>query len=1765
MTRRDAIRLRGVRQHNLKGVDLDIPLGALVAVTGVSGSGKSSLAFDTLYAEGERRYVETFSAYTRQFLERLPRPDADRVDGIPPAIAIDQTAAVKTSRSTVGTMTDVDDYLKLLFARAADLFCPGCGEPVRRDDVADVLAAVRAGPFPVIIAAPIPLGGLDDPTLIARGLRAQGIGRAMRGGEAVRIEDLAVSDLEGKAWIDAVIDRIAGPGSPAARVRDSIEQAFRLGRGRLRLHTDGGPRAFSQDPICTRCDRSFERPRPSLFAFNNPHGACPSCHGFGRIIDLDHRLVVPDPSRSLAAGAIRPFRTPRGRRAFSRMLDFCRKNGIPIDVPFEDLPEDSRRAVIDGRNGFGGVRGFFRKLERKKYKLHVRVFLARFRGYETCPACRGSRLRPEATWFRLEGKTLPEISSMTIGEARAWFEAREASGTAGAAAALLVREIRARLEYLDEVGLGYLTLDRPSRTLSGGEVQRVNLTAALGSRLVNTLFVLDEPSIGLHARDSARLVRILRKIRDRGNTVVVVEHDPEIIARTDRIVDLGPGAGERGGEIIYAGPASGLLDAPGSITGEYLAGRARIPARARRRTPSGRIRIRNAREHNLKGIDVDIPLGVLVAVTGVSGSGKSTLIDETLYRAWKARRGEPVGEPGLCDAIEGLDEIAEMVLMDQSPIGRTPRANPATYSGVLGPIRKLLAASPLARSRRYTEGHFSFNVARGRCPVCEGDGFERVEMQFLSDIRIPCDACRGTRFRAEVLEVKWRGLSIADILGLTFSEAAEIFAKERDIVSRLRPFLALGLGYLRLGQPLDTLSGGEAQRLKLIGRTLGRSRGRALVLLDEPTTGLHPADVARLLETLHALVDKGQSICVIEHNLDCIRAADHVIDLGPEGGDAGGEVVATGTPDEIRRAPRSITGAWLRRGIRPPARRTDRASGSAPRPAIVVRGAREHNLRDIDVEIPRDRFVVVTGLSGAGKSTLLYDIVFAEGQRRYLDCLSPYARQFVEELHKPDVDHVEGIPPTVAIEQRTTIGGRKSTVGTITEIYGFLRLLFARAGIQHCPQCGVPVVPRGEDAVVREVRRRAATGGRLLVPAVRGKKGFHGDLIDQACRAGREEARIDGRVVPIHPGMRLDRYRPHDVDWVAERFDAVPRDLPVRIRAALQTGRGVVIYLDPAGEETILATERSCPRCRASFEAPDPQNFSFHSPRGMCTACDGEGVVGEGAGRRCAACGGTRIRSPWRDVRVGGRTIGDLARAPIDRMAADLAGMSLEGREALIARPILKEVEERIGFLRDLGLGYLALDRSVHTLSAGEAQRIRLAAQLGSNLRGVCYILDEPTIGLHARDGGRLIETLRKLRDRGNSVLVIEHDDATIAAADHVIEMGPGPGSEGGRVVAAGTLDALRRNPRSPTGRYFAGAHRVAAPAARRFDEAIEVAGARGNNLKDVNARFPLGAVTVVTGVSGAGKSTLVEETLLAGVEHRLRTGRPGPAACRDIRNWKAVERAIAVDQAPIGRTPRSVPATYTKLWDRIRRIFAASPEAKVRGYGPERFSFNGESGACERCGGQGRIRLEMHFLPDLFVDCDLCGGARFRPDVLAVLVHGRSAADVLAMTVSEARALFEPYADVAAMLGVLEDLGLGYLELGQPSPSLSGGEAQRIKLAAELGKPRRRPTLYVLDEPTTGLHMEDVAKLLEVLRRLAARGDAVVVIEHNREVIAAADHVIDLGPEGGDAGGRVLYQGPVAGLAKARRISHTARAMEGHIESSRPTSAHHASTSDED
>ena len=1849
----DVIQIRGARQNNLRGFDLDLPLGKLCVVTGPSGSGKSSLAFDTIYAEGQRRYVETFSPYTRQFFERMDKPKVDAIHGIPPAIAIEQVNNIRSTRSTVGTITEINDYLKMLFPRLAEGICPSCHKPVKPETAESILHALLSdhADAQALLGFHVAVPKGADPVEFFAFLQSQGYLRIRVYSETIRTDEpVALKGRKLPALVFVIQDRIPLNQASTSRLSEAIEASLRLGKGQISaVINDSETISFSTDWRCADCDVALPAPTPGLFSFNNPIGACPTCRGFGRTLGIDLHKAVPDESLSISEGLVRAFQGSSYNECQADLERAARKRKLSLEKPLDEFTEEERQWLFDGAdtdperawsNGdWYGVRGFFKWLEARTYKMHVRIFLSRFRAYTTCADCDGGRLKKEALNFRVGGHTIADLWLLPVSDLLptmlGWPIPESDNATR-----MLRGEICSRLTYLDRAGLGYIHLDRQTRTLSGGELQRVNLTTCLGASLVNTLFVLDEPSIGLHPRDIGRLIGVMEGLRDRGNTLLVVEHEEAVMRAADHLIEIGPGRGDKGGALVYSGEMAGLLKNRESLTADYLTGRKSIPVPRKRRSIAKvrKLSIRDARQNNLKKLNVDIPLGVFCCITGVSGSGKSTLVHEVLYRNLQRIKGEVCeDEPGRVKSITGHEGISRVIMVDQSPLARTPRSTPAVYVGAFDTIRALFADGEDGSALGLTPGFFSFNSGQGRCERCMGNGFEKIEMQFLSDLYVSCPECEGKRYQSHALKVLLNDKSIHDVLSMTIDEAVDWCSagaaqglktqskRFQQVADQLSILIEAGLGYLKLGQPLNTLSGGEAQRLKLVGHLLEMSgSGKApeipssgmmpVLLLDEPTTGLHFDDIALLVKLLQRLVDHGNSLVVIEHNIEVIQCADWVIDLGPDAGAAGGELVITGTPEEVAACPDSWTGKFLKSALSDAVEESSIRSASTPAKAlhpkasnaISIRGAREHNLKNISLEIPRDQFVVVTGLSGSGKSSLAFDLVFAEGQRRFLDSMSVYARTFVEQMEKPEVDLITGVPPTVAIEQRISRGGGKSTVATVTEVYHFLRLLFAKLGTQHCPKCAVAVEKQTIAAVVKSLTEWAKKESfHLMAPLVKARKGFHNEVADHARKHGIETLWVDGAFRDTLNFKKLERFKEHTIDAVIAKVEKGTSELTLRalVDTALKMGKGTLRVLMADKSIQVLNTSMSCPSCGMSFEELDPRLFSFNSPHGWCRSCRGFGfeVHSQGAAPRrddisqleaeleeerrltrhrgddeddeenerrvCESCNGSRLNEVARAVHLQGRTVPEINALAAGDASAIVSQFRFAGREAEIARDILVEIEQRLRFMQEVGLGYLQLNRSADTLSGGEAQRIRLSAQLGSNLRGVLYVLDEPTIGLHPRDNQRLLDTLVALRDKGNSLLVVEHDDDTMRRADTIIDLGPGAGRFGGEVISQGSLKHILADKKSVTGQGLRhpmqhplkGKRR---PLPKKGDKEgwLRIEGATANNLKDINVSIPIARLTVITGVSGSGKSTFMHSVLMPSVKGALaKPTKTKKAKGATANPWgkligaELFNAAYEVDQSPIGKTSRSCPATYVGIMDDIRKLFAQLPVSRTRGYEAGRFSFNTDGGRCETCQGNGEIKVEMNFLPTTRVHCEVCNGMRFNAATLEVEYNSKNIGQVLRMSITEAAEFFSSVPRIARPLQLLAETGVGYLQLGQASPTLSGGEAQRLKLVTELstgqgrtateklrGLKNARRNLYLIEEPTIGLHMADVARLLEILHRLADEGHTVVVIEHHPDVFAEADYLIDIGPEAGADGGMVVAEGTPEQVAQ-HKTSRTA------------------------
>ncbi|HUT82221.1 MAG TPA: excinuclease ABC subunit UvrA [Candidatus Bathyarchaeia archaeon] len=1932
--------IKGARQHNLKNINLEIPRGKLVVLTGVSGSGKSSLAFDTIFAEGQRRYIESLSAYARQFMSQMNKPDVDSIEGLSPAVSISQKTTSYNPRSTVGTVTEIYDFLRVLFARVGIPHCPKCNVEIKAQTASKIVEQIidEYSNKEIMILSPIVQDRKGEYQKELKALAEAGYARARIDYDIKRLDEMTDEEMILSRYyrhtIEAVIDRLTVTHEDKSRISEAVELSINLSNGLVIITTaeatqkkrklaeekrpkkdkpvedddtsiqidDDLEKLFSIHLACPICGLSFPELEPRNFSFNSIHGACTFCNGLGTTIEIDPYLLITDRNLSIAEGAFSDYdlQTKRFKITnirLARMKAFVESLGFTINTPLKDITEHqwndffygpNKTMLVDydfswsdtrGGKGQGTIKLKFKGINtiimnryRQTSSQYIRGKIEEYTTPVKCSVCNGSGLKEESRSVFFKGKTIANLSEISVSNCLDFFYNIKLKGEEKEIAQSLIKEIILRLQFLINVGLPYLTLTRRANSLSGGESQRIRLGTQIGSSLENVLYILDEPSIGLHNRDNMKLIRTLESLRDKGNTVLVSEHDIDTMLAADWLIDIGPHAGNFGGEVVSEGPPSVIASTKQSITGQFLSGIKEIKIPDERRISNGKkLTVIGASENNLKEIEVEFPLGLFICITGVSGSGKSTLVSEILWKALARVLNRAKTRPGKHTEILGIEHLDKVIEIDQSPIGYTPRSVPATYTKVLDLIRDFYATIPIAKARGFQKGRFSFNTKQGRCTACNGLGYNKIEMQFLPDIEVECEVCESKRFSAETLEIKYRDKNIYQVLDMTVNEALEFFKEHPKIATILQTMQDIGLDYVKLGQSSTTLSGGEAQRIKISRELSKRATGKTLYILEEPTVGLHSYDVNKLLDVLNRLVDAGNTVIVVEHNLDVIKCADWVIDLGPEGGEEGGRIVGTGTPEDIARNVNSYTGLALQKVLFNELTVAPSTIGNGTRKSsvkqsseIIITGASKNNLKNINVHIPKNKLTVITGISGSGKSSLVLDTLFAEGQKRFIESLSTYARQFLGRADNTEVEKIVGLSPAIAIDQKSAGRNPRSTVGTVTEINDYLRLLFATVGIPYCPKCGKDISPLTlQEMVKRTLEMKEGTNIRVIAPLIKHSKGNFKPLTKELIKEGFTRVIIDEKneilleeiVFDGEGDNVLTKNKEHTIELVIDRLtieDEIRDRLFESIETALVKGEGVMT-IRANGDKISFSTKKLCFDCGITL--PDkfsPKLFSFNAHTGACEKCAGLGVIksidpklfitdpnksikqgaigpitenkdennwmlsiiksiGEEFGfslntpikdlteeqyqillygtdkkfkhvrdikrssysyvyererdfkglipiyedwlkkatsmwwitwmekfirsQQCPNCLGARLKPEVLSIRVGGLNIYEVTKRSISEAKEFFNNLSFGGSQQIVAQGIIEEILERLKFLDDVGLDYLTLDRETRTLSGGEAQRIRLATQIGNKLVGVLYVLDEPSIGLHPRDNSRLITTLNELRDLGNTVVVIEHDELTIRSADYIIDLGPGAGVNGGQIVAEGSLQNILDNDQSKTGRYLSGKDKIEIPGIRRKGkEFLVISGVKQNNLRNINARFPLGVFNCVTGVSGSGKSSLVVETLYAALAQEYHRAKSEVGKYESIDGLEHLDKVIMIGQDPIGRTPRSNPATYTGLFDHIRNLFAQLPEAKMKGFTINRFSYNNTRGRCPVCNGRGTKEVEMLFLSNVEIICDECNGKRFNQETLTVRYKGKNIAEVLEMTIEDAIPFFSNQPKIISTLEVMNDVGLGYLQLGQSATTLSGGEAQRVKLASELCKPQTMKTLYILDEPTVGLSAYDVHKLLTILNKLVNKGNTVIVIEHNLDVIKCADWVIDLGPDGGERGGKIVAEGTPEIISKS-------------------------------
>lgn len=1875
--------LKKVKVHNLKSVDLTLNHNQLIVFTGVSGSGKSSLAFDTIYVEGQRRYVESLSTYARRHLGDLPKPNAELISGISPTIAIEQKTAGRNPRSTVGTMTGIYDFLRVLFARIGIAHCPISKEVVTPQSAEQILRHIRELPqnTRLILLAPYAKNKKgefkdDFAELVRKGFtRVRLDGKIIDLSETIKVDGKVAHDVE------IVVDRLTLRPEEDNRLAEAVAASLELGNGLMSVVEVEGEKEtlFSQHAYSPKSGMSYGPLEPSDFSFNHPSGMCPSCQGLGMVQEFDLDRVI-NPELSIAEDCCMVASSYQTVRYGNIYDNLARLYGFDIKTPWKKLPQKAKQVFLYGIEKKWTRMEFVHPIKRSRWMEYVqwrgvlyeakerfnqaqsdlyRAKMKEFMQESLCSECQGARIKPYPAATTVGKKQIAEITALPVDEALSFFQKLSLTKQERVIAEELLKEIIQRLHFLNGVGLHYLSIDRTAPTLSGGESQRVRLASQIGSGLVGATYVLDEPSIGLHPRDNSKLLQTLKGLRDKGNTVIVVEHDEETIRAADTVVDVGPLAGRLGGKIIVHGGVKELLSSAESITGAYLSGRMQIPIPKRRKSKTA-LKIEGASHHNLKNLTVEIPLKLFVAVTGVSGSGKSSLISDTLYPALSNHLHHAQLSVGKHKAIGGLDLIDKVIAIDQTAIGRTPRSNPATFIKLFDDIRALFSELPESKAQGYKAGRFSFNVKEGSCPHCSGMGMIKIDMDFMEDEWVTCEHCQGQRFDANTLSVLYRGKNIFEILEMTVSEGLEFFEAIPHIKNKLVTLKDVGLDYIKLGQPSPTLSGGEAQRIKLAKELARPSSGNTLYILDEPTTGLHFHDIKKLIDVLQQLVERGNTVLVIEHNMDLVKTADWIIDLGPEGGKFGGEVVAEGSPEKIAKLA-TPTAEALRPFLKPhPMELPASAPAKTVEPLknILVSGAAQNNLKNITAAIPRGKITLCTGPSGSGKSSFAFETVYAEGQRRYIESMSAYSRQFVKQMPKPKVEFVEGLSPAIAIEQKSHAGNPRSTIGTMTESYDFLRVLYAHLGTAYCPETGEEIRSISKEYVLnRLLELPARTKVQILSPITLKRGERFEDLRDKLQRQGFLRIRLNNTYYELDQEIPFDKQRKNALFLVIDRLTTTSenqkRIFSAIDQAASLSGGTLVAALEE--RDLFFNLSFAVASTGKSYPPITPHTFSFNTEQGMCPDCQGLGfqygadlsrhadimkmsamelmqllckeTIHDQAFRQffkqvginpkmplaeldseslnilfngtkgsiesngmllkwrglnavfatlakssnpqirellvplldqneCLSCRGTRLNPLARHVKIKDLSIADLCHLSIDASADFIDQIALSEQDFAFLDETLRQLKHRLHFLRAIGLGYLSLDRSAPTLSGGESQRIRLARQLGSGLTGCLYVLDEPTIGLHPHDNERFNKALRQLCALNNTLLLVEHDPLTIQLADLILDFGPVAGKAGGMITASGSLEEIKRNPASLTGAYLSGKKKIPLPAQRRKPRSfLEVRKATLHNLKNIDVDLPVGAITCITGVSGSGKSTLLSDWIQPAAEKALGNQKGRGKGAKEVkylggtyRGMDAFDKLLVLDQNPIGHTNRADVSTYVDLLSPLRHFFASLPEARARGLAPKHFSFNHRKGMCTTCFGLGTRNISMQFLPPVKVTCESCHGYRLNPLSLKVSLKGKHLGAILQMTVKEALEFLPPIPKAVRILETLISVGLGYLQLGQEIATLSGGEAQRMRLSRELAKRSTGSTLYLLDEPTVGLHADDIVKLLNIFEQLVEKGNTVVIIEHNLDIIAAADYLIDMGPGSGAQGGKIVANGTPEEIAKHPH-SRTAPYLREHLQ----------------
>ncbi len=1602
-------------QNNLKHINVVFPHNKITVITGVSGSGKSTLANNVIYRESQRRFFSSTSGFTGKYLGKIEKPLVSDILNLQPALIVNQRKGVANPRSTAGTLSDIYDYLRLLFARCGTANCLVCNTAITNKNAEE----------------------------------------------------------------------------------------------------------------CPECHTPKPKQLAQLFSFNSVAGACDKCKGLGVTERISIKKLIADENLSLREGALVPT-TPTGYIVYSQVTvdslnEVCKAHGFNVDIPWKELTEEQKNVIMYGSERVKILFGKHSLESRLKwkgitakpreegyYKGMIPIMeeilkrdrngnILRFAESVVCDECNGKRLRKEALSVFYCGKTIDDLSGMSFEELHLFFTSEVSSGNN--VEKEIISPIIKRTEYLLLLGLGYLTSDRESASLSGGEYQRIKLAQQAGSKLQNILYILDEPSAGLHPHDNNKLINLMRTLRDNGNTLLVAEHERDTILSSDFLIDIGPGAGVNGGELLYQGISDKLFESPEiypeSITAISVSEKITIPQSYR--TSDKKIIIRNASIHNLKNITVQLKQNCFNVITGVSGAGKSTLIHDVLGKYLS-------GKEENCNVVDCDIPVSRVIEVDQSPIGRTSRSNPATYTDLFALVRTLFAKQPESVKRGYKSGRFSFNNKGGRCEKCQGAGVIQTGMHFLGNVEVKCDECDGHRFNKETLEIKYKNKNIWQILEMSVDEAYEFFESDTKIRNILGKMMSLGIGYLKLGQPSTTLSGGEAQRIKLASELYKSSTGHNLYILDEPTLGLHISDVKKLYNALNEIVSNHNTVVVIEHDPDLIINADHIVDLGPYGGDKGGNVVFSGTLKELLDSKSSLTAQALRRYMLQ-AKADDNKDPVPKSHNISFHGVTTNNLKNIDVEIPTGKINVITGISGSGKSSLAFDTIYSESRNRFTENMSTYARRMMQKVKKPDLEQCNGLTPSVMIDQKRQAHNPRSTVATASGVYDYYRLLFSRAGTLDdgslcnmpssmfsynntraaCPHCnGLGVKIQADPDKFITNKNIPITNGAMN-GSVPGK--FFGDPF----------GRYINTLLQVGSETNMDFTKPYDKLSADEKKVLLygTGDKTYNVKWEFKRGKRSGIHeLNTTWDGFIYYFTEEYEIRKNTVRG---HNYSAVTSEFTCDLCHGNRLIPEVL-----------------EVKIAGKNISQFLDLCIDD-SIDFLNSLLYNDEYHHMKDLIVTSVDKLTNLKWHDLGYISLSRVTSSLSGGESQRLRIANQLVNGLTGMTYILDEPTMGLHPDNTHKLLKTLTQLKESGNTIIMVEHDPDVIKFADNIIEMGPGAGSFGGEIIAKGTVDDLIQNKNSITGRWL---KQSTLPVSINKKDtgniAVRISGANAHNLKNLDITIPKGCITIISGVSGSGKSSLAFDV----IADSFTAGKP--VKCNNI-SFNNINNLNILRQGKITASPLSTTLTWCGLMNPIQDIYSNQQSAKDLNLKKSHFSTNSNDGKCPTCKGNGFIKVSLDFLNDVWVVCDDCEGARYKSEVLKVKYKGLSIADILTSGVNDLTEIFADKPGLRKAIETLNETGLGYLKAGQPLNTLSGGELQRLALAKEIIGKNTKDSLYILDEPTTGLHMQDVAKLVELFNRLTNEGSTLLIIEHNKQVINIADKNIVLGPEGGNKGGYLI------------------------------------------